>query len=106
MYHSIKFLTFFKEPRPFKQQKTILSGLTTHLGASLDNVASAAKNSIAVCPEFDFSSIPVEDKVNLYILYFSRIFYHCTGEGATQVGAAEVVTFFLISLFIRNSIYM
>ena len=64
------------------------------------------KNSIAVCPEFDFSSIPVEDKVNLYILYFSRIFYHCTGEGATQVGAAEAVTFFLISLFIRNSIYM
>jgi hypothetical protein len=72
-----------------------LSGLTTHLGASLDHVASAAKNSIAVCPEFDFSSIPVEDKVckSVHLIFFED-FYHCTGEGATQVGAAEAVTFF------------
>jgi hypothetical protein len=85
LYHSIKCLTFFKGPRPFKQQKTILSGLSTHLGASLHRSCGVCckKNSIAVCPEFDFSSIPVEYKVNLYryFLYFSRIFYQCTGGG-------------------------
>jgi hypothetical protein len=54
--HSVKFLTIFKGPRLFKQQKTILSGLTARLGASFDHVASGAK----ILPEFDFSSIAVE----------------------------------------------
>ena len=36
---SASFLTFFKGPRPFKNQKTIMSGKTTPQGASLNQGA-------------------------------------------------------------------
>jgi hypothetical protein len=41
---SADFKKFFKEPRPFKKQKTFLSGLTTLQGALLDHRASGVKN--------------------------------------------------------------
>jgi hypothetical protein len=109
MYHSINFLTFFKGPRPFKQQKTILSGLTTHLGASLDHVASAAKKLYSGMPwVWFFLDSGWGQSKSVHLTFFEDFLplYGWGGEGATQVGAPEAVTFFLISLFIRNSIYM
>ena len=40
LYISADFKFFFKGPRPFKKEKTYLSGLTTPQGALLDHVAS------------------------------------------------------------------
>ena len=51
---------FFKGPWPFKQQKTVLSGLTTLPGASLNQGASAVKNSVAESPICRFFIIPDE----------------------------------------------
>ena len=44
LYISADFKKNFKGPRPFKKQKTYLSGLTTLQGALLDHVASGVEN--------------------------------------------------------------
>jgi hypothetical protein len=44
LYISADSKKFFKGPRPFKKQKTNLSGLTTLHGALLDHVASGVEN--------------------------------------------------------------
>jgi hypothetical protein len=41
----VGFLHFFKGSRPFQEKKTILGGLTAHLGACLNQVASGVKIS-------------------------------------------------------------
>ncbi len=41
---SANFLNFFKGPRPFKKQKTIMSGKTTPQGASLNQGACVVNN--------------------------------------------------------------
>jgi hypothetical protein len=46
-YISANFLRFFKGPRPFKSQKTNISGLTTQNAPRLNRGPSAAKNTIA-----------------------------------------------------------
>jgi hypothetical protein len=54
-YNSLTFppiLNFFKGPRPFKKQKTYLSGLTTLQGVLLDHEASGVENRIAERPMF------------------------------------------------------
>ena len=48
----------FKGPRPFKQQKTFLSGKTTLRGVSLNQGASGVKNRIAERPFNGFCVIP------------------------------------------------
>jgi hypothetical protein len=48
----------FKGPRPFKKQKTFLSGKTTPHGALLDHGASGVKNRIAERPFYVFFIIP------------------------------------------------
>ncbi len=52
VYISPGFKKFFKGPRPFKKQKTYLSGLTTPQGALLDHVASGVEYWIAERPMF------------------------------------------------------
>ncbi len=52
----------------------------------LDHVASGVKilNSVKACPKFDFSSIPVENKVNIYrsgFLYFRGFLQEVQGDG-------------------------
>jgi len=44
LYISADFKKIVKGPRPFKKQKTYLSGLTTLQGALLDHVASGVEN--------------------------------------------------------------
>jgi hypothetical protein len=48
----------FKGPRPFKKQKTFLSGLTTPQGALLNQGASGVKNRIAEGHIYRFFIIP------------------------------------------------
>jgi hypothetical protein len=55
LYISADYKKFFKGPRPFKQQKTYLSGLTTFHVYWPDHVASGVKNSIPGRHMFDFS---------------------------------------------------
>ncbi len=50
--HFAEFKKIFKGPRPFKKQKTYLSGLTTFQGALLDHGVSGVKNWIAERPMF------------------------------------------------------
>ena len=47
-----------KGPRPFKQQKTFLSGKTTSQGASLNQGASGVVNRIAERPFYGFFIMP------------------------------------------------
>jgi hypothetical protein len=56
--HFRRLKKIFKEPRPFKQQKTLLSGKTTPHGALLDQGASGVKNRIAERPFYVFFIIP------------------------------------------------
>ncbi len=51
-YISSHFLLFFKGPRPFKEQKTLFSGLTTQYAPRLNQGISAAKNTIAGGTQF------------------------------------------------------
>jgi len=52
LYIFADFKNFFKGPRPFKKEKTYLSGLTTPQGALLDHVASRIEYWIAERPMF------------------------------------------------------
>ncbi len=69
----------FKGPRPYKQQKTFLSGLTTFPVYWPDHVATGVKNLIPGRHMYDFFSIPVvyiDDRGQFLIpffIYFSRI---------------------------------
>ncbi len=52
LYISADFKNFFEGPRPFKKEKTYLSGLTTPQGALLDHVESGVEYWIAERPMF------------------------------------------------------
>jgi hypothetical protein len=67
----------FKGPRPFKKQKTYLSGLTTPHGALLNQGASGVKNRIAERPLYGFCVIPEWGVLGLdyfYSMFFEDFF--------------------------------
>ena len=76
LYISADSKKFFKGPRPFKKQKTILSGLTTLHGAFLDHGASGVEKWIAERPFYGFCVIPewgVLKSSSFYDIFFLKV---------------------------------
>jgi hypothetical protein len=61
----IIFNFFFKDPGPLNSKKRIRAVKQLSLGQVSIMWRPLQKNSIAVCPKYDYSSIAVEDNVNL-----------------------------------------
>jgi hypothetical protein len=69
LYISADFKKKFKGRRPFKKQKTYLSGLTTPQGALLDHVASGVENGRAERPFYGFCVIPELGVLRLMVCF-------------------------------------
>jgi hypothetical protein len=65
LHFRIIFNFFLKDPGPLKSKKRITAVQQLSLGQVSIMWRPLQKNSIAVCPNFDYSSLAVEDNVNL-----------------------------------------
>jgi hypothetical protein len=88
---------FFKGPRPFNKQKTILSGLTTLHGAFLDHGASGVEKWIEERPFYGFCVIPewgVLKSSSFYDIFFLKVrgfFGKRSGESALPKPTWELI---------------